>query len=249
MAKAKTKPIIHATYNRILLKLSGEILMQGQPFGINAKACQSLANNIKNLQSSGLEIGIVIGGGNIFRGTNLETIGIARSPADQMGMLATLMNGIALNEALSNVNCESKILTALDCPKVAETYTWKAAMKALDAKTVVIFVGGTGNPYFTTDTAAAMRASEIKADALLKATKVDGIYSKDPLKYPDAVKYSSLSYSEMLSEKLAIMDATAIALCRNNHIPILVFDMQKLSLKNLPQLLFQKNFGSFVSGE
>lgn len=236
-------------YQRILLKLSGEMLMQGQPFGINAEACKTLAQNIKNLQSTGLEIGIVIGGGNIFRGSHLESIGIARSPADQMGMLATLINGIALNEALESIGCKSKILTALDCPKVAEAYTWRAAMEALKAKTVVIFVGGTGNPYFTTDTAAAMRASEIHADALLKATKVDGIYSKDPLKYPDATRYSSLSYSEMLREKLEIMDATAVALCRSNHIPILVFDMQKLNSKNLSQLLFQKDFGSLVSGE
>jgi uridylate kinase len=189
------KPI---PYKRILLKLSGEMLTQGQPFGINGTACQELAHSIKNLQDSGLEIGIVIGGGNIFRGTNLEAIGIARSPADQMGMLATLINGIALQEALQSTGCKAKILTALDCPKVAEAYTWRAAMQALNEKQVVIFVGGTGNPFFTTDTAAALRASEIKADALLKATKVDGIYSKDPLKYSDAVKYSSLSYSEML---------------------------------------------------
>lgn len=247
MAKAEAN--IQHTYQRILLKLSGEMLMQGQSFGINAEACRALANNIKNLQSSGLEIGIVIGGGNIFRGKHLETLGIARSLADQMGMLATLMNGIALNEALRNIDCKSQILSALECPKVAETYTWKTAMDALAAKIVVIFVGGTGNPYFTTDTAAAMRASEINADVLLKATKVDGIYSKDPLKYSDAVKYNTLSYSEMLGEKLEIMDATAVALCRSNRIPVLVFDMQKLDSKNFSQLLFQKNFGSFVSGE
>jgi uridylate kinase len=245
----KVKPTVPHSYRRILLKLSGEMLVQGQPFGISGEACQALAANIKKLQSSGLEIGIVIGGGNIFRGTHLEAIGIARSPADQMGMLATLINGIALNEALENIGCKSKVLTALECPKVAETYTWKTAMDALQAKTVVIFVGGTGNPYFTTDTAAAMRASEINADALLKATKVDGIYSKDPLKYSDAIKFSSLSYSEMLREKLEIMDATAVALCRSNHIPILVFDMQKLHSKDFPQQLFHQDFGSLVSGE
>lgn len=235
-------------YKRILLKLSGELLMQGQAFGINAESCRVLAQNIKNLQSSGLEIGIVIGGGNIFRGTHLQSIGIARSPADQMGMLATLINGIALQEALESIGCKAKVLTALDCPKVAESYTWHAAMDALKSKTVVIFVGGTGNPYFTTDSAAALRASEIHADALLKATKVDGIYSKDPLKYPDAVKYSSLSYSEMLAENLGVMDATAVALCRSNHIPILVFDMQKLKSENIHDLLSRKDFGSLVSG-
>lgn len=225
------------------------MLMQGQDFGININACQALAQSIKNLQATGLEIGIVIGGGNIFRGINLEAIGIARSPADQMGMLATLINGVALREALESHGCKAKVLTALDCPKVAESYTWHAAMEALSSKTVVIFVGGTGNPYFTTDTAAALRASEIQADALLKATKVDGIYSKDPIKYKDAVRYSSLSYSQMLAEKLGVMDATAVALCRSNHIPILVFDMQKLKSENISELLSQENFGSLVSGE
>lgn len=244
-----TTPPTKLPYKRILLKLSGEMLMQGQAFGINTEACQALAQSIKNLQATGIEIGIVIGGGNIFRGTHLEAIGIARSPADQMGMLATLINGVALQEALESIDCKAKVLTALDCPKVAESYTWRSAMQALTSKTVVIFVGGTGNPYFTTDTAAALRASEIHADALLKATKVDGIYSKDPLKHPDAVKYSSLSYSQMLAEKLEVMDATAIALCRSNHIPILVFDMQKLKSQNISELLSQQNFGSLVSGE
>ena len=236
-------------YRRILLKLSGEMLMQGQPFGIHADSCKALARNIQNLQSTGMEIGIVIGGGNIFRGTHLEAIGIARSPADLMGMLATLINGIALQESLESIGCKAKVLSALECPNVAETYTWRAAMQALSSGTVVIFVGGTGNPYFTTDTAAALRASEIHADALLKATKVDGIYSKDPMKYPDAVRYSSLSYSEMLAAKLEVMDATAVALCRSNQIPILVFDMQKLALENMTDMLFDTRFGSLVSGE
>ncbi len=235
-------------YQRILLKLSGEMLVQGQPFGINAAACRKLAESLNQLHLAGIEIGIVIGGGNIFRGTHLESIGIARSPADQMGMLATLINGIALQEALESIGCKAKLLTALECPKVAETYTWRAAMQALAAKQVVIFVGGTGNPYFTTDTAAALRASEIQANALLKATKVDGIYSKDPVKYPDAVKYDQLSYTQMLAERLEVMDATAVALCRSNHIPILVFDMQKLYEKRFPQLLAQRDFGSLVTG-
>lgn len=235
-------------YQRILLKLSGEMLMQGQPFGIDAAACQLLAKSLNHLHLAGIEIGIVIGGGNIFRGTHLESIGIARSPADQMGMLATLINGIALQEALESIGCKAKVLTALECPKVAETYTWRAAMQALGSGHVVIFVGGTGNPYFTTDTAAALRASEIKADALLKATKVDGIYSRDPLKHADAVKYSTLSYTQMLAEKLEVMDATAVALCRSNRIPILVFDMKRLYDKNFPQLLSQQGFGSLVNG-
>lgn len=235
------------SYPRILLKLSGEMLLQGQSFGIDPSACTALAHSLKNLQQADIEIGVVIGGGNIFRGVHLASAGIARSPADQMGMLATLINGIALQEALESIGCKTKLLTALECPKVAEAYTWHAAMQALAAKQVVIFVGGTGNPYFTTDTAAALRASEIQASALLKATKVDGIYSKDPLKYPDAIKYNTLTYTQMLAEKLEVMDSTAVALCRNNHIPILVFDMQKLHDKNFHQLLSQQGFGSLVS--
>lgn len=224
------------------------MLSEGQPFGINPHACQSLANNIKTLHDTGIEIGIVIGGGNIFRGNNLHAIGIERSPADHMGMLATLINGIALQEALQTAGCPAIVLSALECPKVAESYTWRAATDALENGKVAIFVGGTGNPYFATDTAAALRASEIQADVLLKATKVDGVYSQDPLKHLDAVKYSTLSYSQMLNEKLEIMDATAVALCRSNNIPILVFNMQKLK-DHAADILTQRHLGTFISGE
>lgn len=243
-----SQPIAKKSYKRILLKLSGEMLTEGQSFGIHPNACQGLAKSIKALHDTGVEIGIVIGGGNIFRGTNLQSMGIARSPADMMGMLATLINGTILQESLENIGCKAKVLTALECPKIAESYTWRAAMHSLDSGVVTIFVGGTGNPYFTTDTAAALRASEIRADILLKATKVDGIYSKDPLKHSDAIKYKTLSYSQMLAEKLEIMDATAVALCRSNHIPILVFNMQKLK-ENTSDLLSQHDFGTLVSGE
>lgn len=242
-------PTIQSTkshkHRRILLKLSGEMLTDSSAFGINPQACASLAKSIKAIHETGVEIGLVIGGGNIFRGKNLETIGITRSPADLMGMLATLINGTALQETLANMGCPTKVFTALDCPKVAESYTWHAAMKALSSGSVVIFVGGTGIPYFTTDTAAALRAAEIRADTLFKATKVDGIYSKDPLKYPDAVRYNTLSYSQMLDEKLEVMDATAVALCRDNKIPIVVFNMQKLKSENAPELL-QRHSGTLV---
>lgn len=235
-------------YRRVLLKLSGETLSEGQPFGINPHACQTLAQSIKTLHDKGLEIGIVIGGGNIFRGTNLLSIGIERSAADMMGMLATLINGTTLQQSLENIGCPAKVLSALECPKVAESYTWHAANEALSSGKVTIFVGGTGNPYFTTDTAAALRASEIHADILLKATKVDGVYSHDPLKHPDAVKYATLSYSQMLADKLEIMDATSVALCRSNRIPILVFNMHKLK-ENPADILSERHLGTLISGE
>lgn len=235
-------------YKRILLKLSGEMLMEGQPFGVNPIACQILAKSIKALHDKNLEIGIVIGGGNIFRGNNLEAIGIERSPADVMGMLATLINGTVLEEALKSVGCPAILLSALDCPKVAESYTWRSATQALNDGKVAIFVGGTGNPYFTTDTAAALRASEIKADVLLKATKVDGVYSKDPLKHPDAFKYTTMNYSQILADKLEFMDATAVALCRSNNIPILVFNMH--ILRDHPEdIIMKKHHGTFISGD
>lgn len=237
-------------YHRILLKLSGEMLLDDQAYGINLKACQALAASIKTLHDAKLEIGIVIGGGNIFRGIHFKEMKIARSPADQMGMLATLINGIALQQALENVGCPAKVLTALDCPKVAESYSWHRALDYLSNGNVLIFVGGTGNPYFTTDTAAALRASEIQADVLLKATKVDGIYDKDPLKFKDAKKYNHLSYSQALAEKLEIMDATSIALCRSNKIPILVFHMQLLKNNTLKDALIrQTTNGTLVSGD
>jgi len=238
-----------SSYKRILLKLSGEILADGQTFGVSTQACHILAESIKSLHDSGVEIGIVIGGGNIFRGTHLQSIGISRSPADLMGMLATLINGTILQEALKAIDCPAKVLSALDCPKVAESYTWRAAINSLASGHVTIFVGGTGNPYFTTDTAAALRASEIEADILLKATKVDGVFSKDPLKYPDAVKYSTLNYSQMLAEKLEVMDATAIALCRSNKIPILVFNMQQLKAGNVKEILSHKHLGTYIDGD
>lgn len=224
-------------YKRILLKLSGEILMGSQNFGINHEACQKIAKAIKEMHDAGLQVAVVIGGGNIFRGISLSQLGIPRSPADQMGMLATLINGIALQQALENAGCSSKIMSALECPKVAELYNWHHAMDALGTGSVLIFVGGTGNPYFTTDTAAAMRASEIQADIFLKATKVDGIYNKDPLKFSDAVKYPTITYAQILAENLGVMDATATALCMNNRIPMFVFNMNLLGKTALSKLI------------
>ena len=237
-------------YKRILLKLSGETLMGQKPFGINLEACNTIAHAIKGMHEAGLEVGIVIGGGNIFRGINLKEMGMQRTPADHMGMLATLINGVALQQALHSIDCPAKVMSALECPRVAENYNWAKSLELLSEGHVLIFAGGTGNPYFTTDSAAALRANEIHADILLKATKVDGIFSKDPLKYKDAIKYKNMSYSQILAEKLEVMDATAIALCRSNKIPIFVFNMQLLEKIPIEQILTQQEtFGTIVKGD
>lgn len=216
-------------YKRILLKISGEMLMGKQEFGIDRSACRQLAKALSALQRDGMQIAVVIGGGNIFRGIRLEDDGVERSAADQMGMLATLINGISLREALLAIGTKAKVMTALECPKVAEAFDREKALESLNGGTLLIFVGGTGNPYFTTDSAAALRACEIDADILAKATKVDGIYTKDPIQHPDAIKYDTLTYSQALSDRLGVMDATALALCRSNRIPIFVFNMHRLS--------------------
>ncbi len=240
---------IAVPYKRILLKLSGEILLGSQPYGIDPEACRLVAKSIANLKHAGLEIGLVIGGGNIFRGAQLYSRDLPRTPADQMGMLATLMNGIALQQALEVEKCPTIIMSALECPRIAESYNWSNAMEYLASQRLIIFAGGTGNPYFTTDTAAALRASEIQADILLKATKVDGVYDKDPLKYPQAKKYDTLSYSDYLSQKLEIMDAPSIALCMNNKIPIFVFNMQLLENEKILDTLKTHHQGTLIKGE
>lgn len=234
-------------HKRILLKLSGEILIGPQKFGIDYDACLAVAHSLKKIQDNQHELAVVIGGGNIFRGIRLKETGLARTPSDHVGMLATLMNGIVLQQALNAVGCASQVMSAIECPQMASSYRWHDATTQLSAGKVLIFVGGTGNPYFTTDTAAALRASEIQADILLKATKVDGIYNKDPIKNPDAMKYSKLSYSQILAEKLEVMDSTSIALCRNNHIPILVFNMKLLECGEINIVsLIEK--GTYVEG-
>ncbi len=236
-----------ANPKRILLKLSGETLLGDQPFGIDIESAQKLASSIKEIVKEGFQIALVIGGGNIFRGINLKAIGFPRTPADQMGMLATLMNGIALQQALSALDCASKMMSGLECPDVSESYNWHRANQYLASGQVVIFVGGTGNPYFTTDSAAALRACEIHADILLKATKVNGVYDKDPLKFPNATKYSSLSYSQYLAENLKVMDAASIALCMSNHLPIFIFSMQLLGTKPLKNIILNPENGTLIS--
>ncbi|MFI0434861.1 MAG: UMP kinase [Parachlamydiaceae bacterium] len=236
-------------YRRVLLKLSGETLIGSQSFGIQQEMCLQVAHYLASFHRSGIQLGVVIGGGNIFRGVDLREMGIPQTPADHMGMLATLFNAIAVQQALMLSQTPVCVMSALECPKIAEPYHWTKALQYLEQGTIVIFAGGTGNPYFTTDTAAALRASEIGADVLLKATKVDGIYNKDPLKYPDAVKYETISYSQVLSDKLQVMDATAVALCRSSQIPLFVFNMHRLIKEPLESILTDLTRGTWVNGQ
>lgn len=239
--------VIRAGFKRIFLKLSGEALMGDQKYGIDLEACHKIAASVHELTQMGVQVGIVIGGGNIFRGVNAASRGMQRTPADHIGMLATLINGISLQQAFEKIQCESRIMSAITLDVMAESYSWKNALKYLREGTVLIFVGGTGNPYFSTDSAAALRALEIQAEVLIKATKVDGIYNKDPILHSDAKKFEKVSYSEVLANKLQVMDATAIALCRENGIPIRVFNMFNHSLKEL--LINHESIGTLVTGE
>ena len=212
-------------YSRILLKVSGEALAGTEPYGIDARACQWVITATRDLLEHGIEVGIVIGGGNIFRGVKGSELGITQTAADAMGMLATNINAIALDEGFRKAGIKSLVLSAIVGPPIAEPYAPRKAIKALERKEVVLFAGGTGNPYFTTDTAAVLRACEIGAGAVLKGTKVGGVYSKDPVRYPEATRFERISYKTVLSEGLGIMDATAIALAESRHLPIYVFDL------------------------
>lgn len=234
-------------FQRILMKFSGETLLGEESFGISSSACQEIASLLHHIQKEGFQIGVVIGGGNIFRGHQLTALGIPRTPADQMGMLATLMNGLALKHALDSLNCPTRLLTGLDCPKVADSFTWQRARQGLEQGEIVLFVGGTGSSHFTTDTAAALRAAEMEADVLIKATKVDGIYSEDPVRFPQAKKYDRIPYSQVLAENLQVMDATSIALCHGNQIPIFVFRWTDLHTHPLGALLFEKGRGTWIT--
>lgn len=234
---------------RVLLKLSGETLLGKDSFGINQEACQHLASSLISLQRKNLEIALVIGGGNIFRGIHLTNLGMARAPADYMGMLATMINGIALQEALLVLGSQAVAMSAIECPKALVSYDWRTARKFLEDGKLLIFVGGTGAPYFTTDTAAALRACEIGANALWKATNVDGVYPDDPRLHPNLQKYERISYSDVLAQKLQVMDATSITLCRDNKIPIFVFNKSLLPKEELPNLLWQGAVGTRIDGD
>jgi uridylate kinase len=232
-------------YKRILLKLSGEALQGGQGYGIDAEVLRTIAGEIEDLIGLGVEVAVVIGGGNIFRGLSAAASGMDRASADYMGMLATVMNSLALQDALEQRGVHTRVLSAIEMREVAETYVRRRAERHLEKGRVVIFGAGTGNPYFTTDTAAALRAMEIHAEVLMKATKVDGVYDKDPNKHADAVRYSRLTYLDVLSQGLDVMDSTAIALCKENNLPILVFNM--LERNNIRRVVCGEELGTLVA--
>ncbi|CAA0078637.1 Uridylate kinase [Zhongshania aliphaticivorans] len=214
-------------YKRILLKLSGEALMGGLGFGIDPKVLDRMALEVGQLVGIGVQVGLVVGGGNLFRGAALQTAGLDRVTGDHMGMLATVMNALALRDALERSNIKSSVMSAIPMSGVVDHYDRRKAIRALSRGEVVIFAAGTGNPFFTTDSAACLRGIEVDADLVLKATKVDGVYSADPMRDPDAVKYDYLSYDEVLDKKLEVMDLTAICLCRDHKMPLRVFAMEQ----------------------
>lgn len=214
-------------YQRVLLKLSGEALIGTEQYGIHHPTLERIAREVASVANLGIEIAVVIGGGNIFRGISGSARGMDRSTADYMGMIATLMNGLALQDAFEKAGIHTRVQTAIEMQEVAEPYIRRRAMRHLEKGRVVIFAGGTGNPYFTTDTTAALRAMEIDAQVIMKATKVDGIYDKDPMKHDDAIRFDQISYMDVLQKGLKVMDSTAISLCMDNAMPILVFNLRE----------------------
>jgi uridylate kinase len=216
-----------ARYARILVKLSGEALLGSSDYGIDPQVLKRIAGEIVTIAATGTQVAIVVGGGNIFRGAGLARSGMDRGTADQMGMLATVMNALAMQDSLESLSLNSRVMSAIRINQVCEDYIRRRAIRHLEKGRVVIFAGGTGNPFFTTDTAAALRAIEIDADVLLKATKVDGVYSDDPVSNPAAVPYARLTFDKVLTDKLNVMDATAIVLCRDNRLPLRVFNLTR----------------------
>lgn len=214
-------------YRRILLKLSGEALSGSQGHGIDSKLIESISQEIVQVHQTGTQIGIVIGGGNFVRGSTVSNQGMDRVAGDHMGMLATVINCIALQNSLEHLGVVTRVMSAIDVPAVAESYIRRRALRHFEKNRIVLFGAGTGNPYFTTDSAATLRAIETKCDIIMKATKVDGIYDRDPMKYPNAIKHEELNFTEVINNQLAVMDTSSIALCRENNMPILVFDMTK----------------------
>ena len=241
----KTTPALKAKYKRILLKLSGEALAGETGIGIDPVALRGMAEQIKEVRDLGIEVVVVIGGGNIFRGITGSKAGVERATGDYMGMLATIINALALQDALEKSNVETRVQSAITMHQVAEAFIRRRAVRHLEKARVVIFGGGSGNPYFSTDTAAALRANEIGADVILKATKVDGIYDSDPLKNAKAKRYTRLSYLEALQKQLKVMDATAFSLCMDNHMPIIVFDIFKEH--NLKRVVLGEKVGTLVA--
>jgi uridylate kinase len=232
-------------YKRILLKLSGEALMGDNNFGIDTKTLLTYARQIKEVSDLGIEVAVVIGGGNIFRGIQLEEGGMDRAQGDYMGMLATVINAMALQDALENLGAKTRVMSALEIKAVCEPYIRRRAIRHLEKGRIVILGAGTGNPYFTTDTAAALRSIEIEANVVLKGTKVDGIYSADPEKFPDALKFDEVSFHDVLSKRLNVMDMTAFTLCQENKLPIIVFNINEPG--NLKRIVLGETVGTLVS--
>src|SRR6188474_170936 len=231
-------------YKRVLLKLSGEALMGEQNFGIDPAVTSAIAADIKEITHLGVEVGIVIGGGNIFRGVAASAKGMDRATGDYMGMLATVINALALQDALEQQGVVTRVMSAIEMRAVAEPFIRRRAIRHLEKGRAVVFAAGTGNPYFTTDTAAALRAMEIRANVIMKATKVDGIYTADPMKDPSATRYDTISYLQVLEQRLQVMDATAISLCMDNQLPILVFNLRTPG--NLRRAVLGESVGSVV---
>jgi uridylate kinase len=236
-----------ARYGRVLLKLSGEALMGEEQFGIDPAVTTQVARDIAEIQSLGVQVGVVIGGGNLFRGLAASAKGMDRATADYMGMLATVINGLALQDSLEKNGVNTRVLSAIEMRAVAEPFIRRRAVRHLEKGRVVVFAAGTGNPYFTTDTAAALRAMEIKADVILKGTKVDGIYTADPMIHATATKYDRISYIKVLEQRLKVMDATAISLCMDNKLPIVVFNLRTAG--NLRRVIAGEAVGTTVTAE
>lgn len=232
-------------YKRIMLKLSGEALLGKREYGVDPEMAQRLAKEIKTLVSAGVEVGVVVGGGNIFRGYAASTRGMDRATGDYMGMLATVMNALAMQDAIEKEEVPTRVLSAISIPQIAEPYIRRKAIRHLEKGRVVIFAAGTGDPYFTTDTAAALRACEIHAEVLMKATKVDGVYDKDPATHEDAVRYEQVSFQEALEKDLRVLDASAMALCRDNNLPIVVFNL--FTHDNIQRVVAGEPVGTVIS--
>lgn len=234
-------------FKRVLVKLSGESLMGDKNYGLDSKMLSAYAQDIKEVVELGVEVAVVIGGGNIYRGMNESETGIERAHGDYMGMLATVINGMALQASLEKIGVKTRLQSALVMDQVAEPYIRRRAIRHLEKGRVVIFGAGTGNPYFTTDTAGSLRAIEINADVILKGTRVDGIYTEDPEKNPEAVRYEKITFDEVITKGLAVMDLTAFTLCKENNLPIIVFDMNKKG--NLSEVVSGKNVGTIVQSK
>jgi len=232
-------------YKRILLKLSGEALMGDMEFGVDTSVITSIAKEIKEVSDRGVEVAVAIGGGNIFRGVSVSAKGMDRATADYVGMLATVINALMLQDALEKLSVFTRVMSAIEMKELAEPYIRRRAVRHLEKGRVIIFAAGTGNPYFTTDTAASLRAMEINADVILKGTKVDGVYDRDPMKDKDARRYESLKFIDVLKDSLKVMDATAISLCMDNGLPIIVFSIKTPG--NLMRVVMGENIGTIVS--